>query len=143
MKTNPIAAVLGAGCLLFGAVSHAQGTNEPAGPNISREAEQRGDIRRDSAGNIYEIRRDAYGNPVEMVPADPNYPRKYYNDSGRLYSGGYLPPYYSDPGRVVRNWWRQRLDSPRSGQHWVRIDDGNYALVDRDGRVVRMESRRR
>ncbi|MDF2463077.1 MAG: Nickel/cobalt transporter regulator [Ramlibacter sp.] len=143
MNTNRSAFVLGAACLLFGALSHAQGTNEAPGPNISREAEMRGDIRRDSLGNIYEIRRDAYGNPVEMVPADPNYPRKYYDDSGRLYSGGYLPRFYEDPGRVVRNWRRQHLDAPRRGEHWVRIDNGNYALIDRDGRIVRMESRRR
>lgn len=142
MKTSRLAFVLGAAFLWVGG-AHAQGTYEPPSPNISREAEARGDIRRDSLGNIYEIRRDAYGNPVEMVPADPNFPRKYYNDSGQLFSGGYLPPYYADPGRVIRNWGRQRLDPPRRGQHWVRIDDGNYALVDRDGRVVRMESRRR
>lgn len=144
MKTyrSALALVLGAVFLSLGGLSHAQGTNE-AGPLISREAEIRGDIRRDSLGNMYEIRRDAYGNPVEVVPADPKYPPRYYDDTGRLYSGGYLPRFYEDPGRVIHNWRRERLDAPRRGQHWVKIDNGNYALIDRDGRVVRMESRRR
>ena len=120
----------------------AQGDNATSsGPVFTdRAAEARGDVIRDSAGNLYVLERDAYGNVLRIrregggtgVPPS-NQP---YWAGGSAAPGVYLPPEARSRERIVRNWGARGLQRPPPRHEWMEIGN-QYLLVDRSNGLVR------
>jgi Ni/Co efflux regulator RcnB len=126
----------------------AQGDNAaPTAPGFTdRAAEARGDVTRDSAGNLYVIERDAYGNVLRIRREGggtgvPPGSRQYWG-GGPAAPGVYLPPEARSRERIVRNWGARGLQRPPPRHEWMQIGD-QYVLVDRSNGLVRETHSRR
>jgi hypothetical protein len=113
----------------------------PSGPAFTdRAAEARGDVIRDSAGNLYVIQRDAYGNVLGVRregvgTGAPPWSQPSWS-GGPAAPGVYLPPEARSHHRVVRNWGARGLQAPPPRHDWMEIGS-QFVLVDRSNGLVR------
>lgn len=147
MRSLLVFSAMAAAAIASPVLAQGDSWNQPS-PMVSREAEQRGDVVRDSVGNVYEIRRNEHGDvreirrmdnsPPDLAPPDG---RRYWGRGFPLRPGAYLPREYQGRGEV-RNWRRNGLPAPARDQQWVQIDR-DVVLVDRNTGLIRQVVPRR